>query len=178
MCEKVLFSKNISRKVFERRYLACLGWPGWGGFWCWIWCCPQLLLYGACQAIEADSGAVARLEGHRDWRTLECYEPLRLTAGLAQPGEVGLHVAVCFEGLEGCVEDRGCSWVVRSLDAVVHPLAFASRLHYSGAAQVGEVPGDLRLALLQDLDEVTDTDLAAVHEIQQSEACRVGERGE
>jgi hypothetical protein len=30
--EKVLFSKNILRKIFERKDLARLGWPGRGGF--------------------------------------------------------------------------------------------------------------------------------------------------
>jgi hypothetical protein len=32
--EKVLFSKNILRKIFERNDLARLGWPGRGGFVC------------------------------------------------------------------------------------------------------------------------------------------------
>ena len=59
----------------------------------------------------------------------------------------------------------------------MHPLALASRLYYPGAAKVGEVPRDLRLPLLQYLDEVADADLAPVHEIQKSQAGWVGERG-
>jgi hypothetical protein len=55
--EKVLFSNNISRKVLEIWYLARLGWPGRVVLWCWIWCCPQLLLYEVCQVLElGDSG--------------------------------------------------------------------------------------------------------------------------
>ena len=30
--EKVLFSKNISRKIFKLNHFARLGWPGRGGF--------------------------------------------------------------------------------------------------------------------------------------------------
>jgi len=40
------------------------------------------------------------------------------------------------------------------------------------------MPGYLGLALLEDLDEVADADLAAVHEIEQAEAGVVGQRRE
>ena len=60
----------------------------------------------------------------------------------------------------------------------MHPLALAPSIYYSGTAKVSEVPRYLRLPLLQYLYEVADTDLTPIHEIQKSQAGRVGERSE
>lgn len=64
------------------------------------------------------------------------------------------------------------------VDAVVHPLAFAACADDAGAAQVGEVAGNLGLALVENLNEVTDADFAVAHEIKQAQAGAVAERGE
>jgi hypothetical protein len=60
----------------------------------------------------------------------------------------------------------------------MHPLSFSARLYDPGPAKVGEVPGNLRLSLLQNLHEVADTDLTSIHEIQKSQAGWVGKRRE
>jgi hypothetical protein len=60
----------------------------------------------------------------------------------------------------------------------MHPLALTPRLNDTRTAKVGEVPGDLRLPLLENLYEVADTYLASVHKVQQSQTSGVGERGE
>jgi hypothetical protein len=103
---------------------------------------------------------------------------LWLAAGFAQPREIGLHLGIGFEGRQGGIEDCGCPGVIGAFDAVVHPLAFAACVDDAGVAEVGEVPGYLGLALLEDFDEVADADFAAVHEIEQAEAGWVGESGE
>jgi hypothetical protein len=40
------------------------------------------------------------------------------------------------------------------------------------------VAGDFGLALMENLNEVTDADLAAVHKVEEAEAGGVGQRGE
>jgi hypothetical protein len=101
-------------------------------------------------------------------------EPLRLTTGFPQAGKVGLHIPICLEQLERCVKNRSRSYISRSLDSVVHPLTLSPRLYDPGTAQVGKMPGDLRLALLENLHEVADADLPAIHKIQQPQARWVG----
>ena len=53
---------------------------------------------------------------------------------------------------------------------------FAQAGDDSGAAQVGKVPRNLRLALPKDLHEVADADFLAVHQVQQPEPGAIGER--
>jgi hypothetical protein len=60
----------------------------------------------------------------------------------------------------------------------VHPFAFTSSLYDSGTTKIGEMPRNLRLALVQNLYEVANTHLTAIHEVQQPEARRVCESGE
>ena len=52
---------------------------------------------------------------------------------------------------------------------VVHPLPFPSRLHDPGAAEIREMPGDLRLRATQDFDEVTDADFLFSNQVKQAE---------
>jgi hypothetical protein len=88
-----------------------------------------------------------------------------------------LHFAIAPEGCKGGVEDGDGTGIGRALDAVVHPLPFPSSRDNAGAAQVGQVAGDFWLTLLEDLDEVTDADLAAVHQVEQAQAGAVRQRG-
>ena len=76
------------------------------------------------------------------------------------------------------MENRRCVGILWPVDAVVHPLAFPARTDNSCVSQIREVPGDLRLPLLQNLDEIADTDLLAIHEIKQPETGWVGQGGE
>jgi|SRR5271154_2801876 len=114
---------------------------------------------------NAAYGVMPRLEGHWHWRTLQCYEPLRLTTGLPQPCKIGLHLRVCPERLEGRVKNRGCSRVVWQFDSIVHPFAFTSCFDNAGTTKIGKMPRNLRLALVQNLYEVANAHLPAVHEV-------------
>ena len=73
------------------------------------------------------------------------------------------------------LEDLCCALVGWRDDAVVHPLAFAACGDDAGIAEVGEVPGDFRLGLIEDFDEVADADFLIAHEIEEAEASLVGE---
>lgn len=48
----------------------------------------------------------------------------------------------------------------------MHPLAFAACADEAGAAQIGEVTRDFRLALAKDIDEIADADFAAIDEVE------------
>jgi len=102
----------------------------------------------------------------RHWRVLQCDEAMRFATSFIESREIRLHFAVCFEGGEGSFKDGCCASVVWPLDAVVHPLPFPPSADDSGVAEIGEMAGYLRLALIQNLDEVADADLAAVHQVE------------
>lgn len=95
--------------------------------------------------------------------------------GAFETGEVALHFEVGLEGAEGSVKDGSGAVISRMENAVVHPLALAAGADDAGVAQIGEVAGDLGLALAEDLDELADADFAVVHEVEQAEASAVGE---
>jgi len=59
----------------------------------------------------------------------------------------------------------------------MHPFALPARTHNTSIPQVSEVPGYLRLTLLQNFHEIADTDLSTIHEIEQPQARWVGESG-
>ena len=71
---------------------------------------------------------------------------------------------------KGLPENLRSPDVRRHHDAVVHPLALPPCSHDSGVTQVSKVTGDLRLGLIEDLDEIADTNLLIAHEIQEPEA--------
>jgi hypothetical protein len=54
-------------------------------------------------------------------------------------------------------------------DPIMHPLSLPSRRDNTGAAEVSQVTGDLRLRATQDLNKITNTNLLAAHEIQKPE---------
>ena len=60
----------------------------------------------------------------------------------------------------------------------MYPLPFPAGGDDTGLAEVGEVTGDFGLPLLQDFDEVADADLSTFHQVEQTEAGRVGECSE
>lgn len=60
----------------------------------------------------------------------------------------------------------------------MHPLSFAARSDDAGPAEVGQVAGDLGLALLEDFDEIANADLSAMHQVEQAKPGGVGQRGE
>jgi hypothetical protein len=138
---------------------------------------------GVEQTTDAESaekgaeGAALRQTAELGWDgcALQGYEALGLTAGVAEAGEIALHLLAGGEGFESGVEDGEGGGVVGGLDAIVHPLAFAASVDDACAAEVGEVAGDLGLGLLEDFDEVADADLAVIHEVEQTEAGGVGE---
>ena len=66
----------------------------------------------------------------------------------------------------------------RPVNSVVHPLPFPARGDDPGPSQVREMARNLGLALAQDLDEVTDADFAAVHQVEQTKARAVRQCGE
>ena len=74
-----------------------------------------------------------------------------------------------------CLQDLGSSDVRRHDDAIVHPLAFPPGRDDPGAAEVRQMPGNLRLRTAEDLHEVADTNLLVAHQVQQPEPRVVAE---
>ena len=93
-----------------------------------------------------------------------------------EPRPIRLHCLVFLEPAECLPQDLGSSDVRRHDDPVVHPLAFAPRRDDSRAAQVGQMPGNLRLRTAKNLHEVADANLLIAHEVQQPEPGVVSER--
>jgi hypothetical protein len=115
-----------------------------------------------------------------DWGggSLKGDKTLGLAAGFSQPCQIGLHLMVGFEGLQSGVQDGGCSGVIGTPDAVVHPFAFSACVDDAGVAKIGEVSRYFGLALFENFYEVADAHFAAIHQIEQTKAGRVGEGGE
>ena len=57
----------------------------------------------------------------------------------------------------------------------MHPLALATSRDDAGVPQIGQMPGDLWLALSQDFDKVADANLAAGHQVQKAQPGVVGQ---
>ena len=68
--------------------------------------------------------------------------------------------------------------VLRLGEAVMCVLGLARDLDEATAPQVGEVPGHQRLWQVEQLDQVTDTELAGGEQIQNSQPRRVGKAAE
>jgi hypothetical protein len=49
----------------------------------------------------------------------------------------------------------------------MYPFSISARRHDAGAPQIGQVPRNLGLRLLQNLDKVTNADFLRTHEIEQ-----------
>ena len=60
----------------------------------------------------------------------------------------------------------------------MHPFALAAGGDDSSAAQVGKVARDLGLGLVEDFNEVADTDFPAGQEVQEAQAGGIGQGGE
>jgi hypothetical protein len=89
---------------------------------------------------------------------------------------IALHLPVDSERVEEAIENASLSPIRRPDDAVVHPLSVAARLDDAGASQIREMPRDLRLRLVQHLDEVTHADLTFSHQIQEAQTRAITER--
>lgn len=60
----------------------------------------------------------------------------------------------------------------------MHPSPLAPRCHESGAAKVGQVARDFRLAHAQDTDEITNADFLAGDQVEQAESGAIGQSAE
>lgn len=119
-----------------------------------------------------------RLNRRRHWRSVQSGNLLWHTAGSVQPVEVRLHPFVFPESSERFSKDFGSSDISGSFDLIVHPLSLASRCNDAGTSQICQVTRNLGLALPENLDEVADAHLSAIHEVQQPEPGAVRQRSE
>ncbi len=106
---------------------------------------------------------------------MESRKLARTTTCLAQPSSISLHGAFFFEPCKRLPQDLCRPYISGHDYSIVHPLALAASGHDSGATQVGQVPGYLRLRLVQNLNEITDAELLVSHQIQESEPGIVAE---
>jgi hypothetical protein len=58
----------------------------------------------------------------------------------------------------------------------VHPFSLSARPDDSSVSQIGQVSGDLGLALLQNRDKIANAHLLTIHQVEQSETCGIGKR--
>lgn len=80
------------------------------------------------------------------------------------------HLGLCFEVFQRFAEDACGGLVLGRYEAIVHPLALASRRNDSRAAKVGKMARNLRLADAKDFDEIADANLPVRNQIQQTKA--------
>jgi len=98
------------------------------------------------------------------------------TAGFGQTRPVRLHGCIFLQPRQRLAQYLCGSCIWRHRDAIVHPLAVAARLNHSGTAQIGQMPGDFGLALLQNLNKIADADLPVSHQVEQAEPRIVSQR--
>ena len=101
---------------------------------------------------------------------------MRSTASLAEARKIRLHRFLFPQNRERFPENPRRPQVGRHDDSVMHPFAIASRGYHARSPEIGEMPGNLGLALPENLDEVADADLPSVYEVQEPEARAIGER--
>ena len=118
-----------------------------------------------------------RVDASRPRRALEQINPLRRAAGSVQPGEVGLHPFVLPERKQRLAKNTCCARTGRHRDFIVHPFTVAPGDNNARAPQIREMARNLGLALVQNLDEIADTHLSSVHQVQEPEPGAVRERG-
>lgn len=66
-------------------------------------------------------------------------------------------------------------WIGRFDEPVVSPLAIAARSDESGATQVCEVPRNLRLIRLENLDAIADAELFVTEELDESQTSAISQ---
>ena len=76
---------------------------------------------------------------------------------------IPLHFSITRQPFQCFVQDPACIWIWRIQDAVVDPWSIPAESDNPRLAQVGEMPADLRLMSLQDLNEEAHTNLPASH---------------
>lgn len=77
-----------------------------------------------------------------------------------------MHFGVLREFCQYRFQNRVRRSIVRTLDAIVHPLSLTPRTHDACISQIREMPRNLGLSLFEDFYEVADTDLPSHHEIK------------
>lgn len=98
-------------------------------------------------------------------------------ACLVEAREIRLHRFPIAQNGKRFAQNLCRSGVRRHDDFVVYPFAFAARGDYTRAAKIGQMPRNFGLALAENLNEITDTHLASVHEIEQAQARLIGKSG-
>ena len=86
-----------------------------------------------------------------------------------------MHRPVFFQPCKRLTQNLDCTDVRWHNDPVMHPLAVAPGLHYSGAAEIRQVPGYFGLPLPQNLDKVADANLLFSHQVEKAKSSVVAE---
>ena len=112
---------------------------------------------------------------HERWRRRGLEELVLLwrAARGVQSRNVVPHLGFHFKVFQRFAEDAGGGLVLGHYEAIVHPLALASRRNDSRAAKVGKMARNLRLADAKDFDEITDANLPVRNQVQQTKARRI-----
>jgi hypothetical protein len=89
-------------------------------------------------------------------RSQQGHELLRCAASLGQLSSVRLHGLLLLEPLKNLLQYPRRAFIGWHHDAVVHPLAIAPGRHDASIPQICQMPGYLRLWLIQNLYEIAD----------------------
>jgi len=100
----------------------------------------------------------------------------RRAADCFESRAIVFHRRIVCEARAHLPENVGGMRVGRFHQAIVNPLAVASRLHDARPAQVGEMTRNFWLIQLQNFDEEADTNLVVSDQINQTQARVIGER--
>ncbi len=99
----------------------------------------------------------------------------RITTCLRQPGAISLHGAFISEPRKSLLKNLCGSYIWRHHDPIVHPLSLPASSYNPSTTQVGQVPGNFGLRLIQNLNEITDAELLISHEVQETQPGIVAE---
>ena len=106
----------------------------------------------------------------RQRRLLKSDKPCRAAAGFRETQSVSLHCPLLFQPAQRLTKNLRGSDIRGHHDPVMHPFALAPGLDDSRPAKIGQMPGNLRLPLLQNLHEIADAKLLIAHQVQQAES--------
>lgn len=108
---------------------------------------------------------------------LDCRLRWGTSPRLIQPRPINLCNLLFSQHTQGFMQNvRGAS-ILRRHNPVVHPLSLTPRGNHAGTPQVGQMPRNLGLTLPEYLNEIADTEFAAVHQVEQTQAGAIRERG-
>lgn len=115
-------------------------------------------------------------DGSRQRCSVQRCQFLRRTACFVQSAEIRLHCSIFPEDCERFFQELRCTGIQGNHNPVVHPFPFTPSGNDACTTQISEMPGNLGLALPENLDEVADADLSAIHEVQQPKPGAVRQR--